>query len=87
MVSANVHFISLLLLSGCKKYPEGPLISFRSKTERVSNTWKFSNCKINGVDATSDYTGTELDLIKNGTADWKFGNEIGIKRKWPEFLG
>ena len=48
-------FTSALLLTECKKYPEGPSISFRSKSERVANTWKLSKYYENNVDLTSNF--------------------------------
>jgi hypothetical protein len=60
-----------ILFDGCKKYPEGPAISLRSKKERVANTWKPDAIISDGTDSTifftqyyKDYT---LSLIKNGS--------------------
>ena len=46
---------SVLLLTECKKYPEGPSVSFRSKKERIANTWKLSKYYENNVDLTSNF--------------------------------
>lgn len=46
--------VFLLLLSGCKKYEEGPSLSLISKKERVANAWKLESYFENGVDKTSD---------------------------------
>ncbi len=54
--------VSLFLLS-CKKYEEGPLFSFRSKTERLSNTWKVQQYFENGVDKTNDFNNIFKDYI------------------------
>lgn len=58
----KVHFLALSLIfifSACKKYEEGPRFSFRSKEERLSNTWIMSQVfETNGgskIDKTSDY--------------------------------
>lgn len=48
---------SLILLEGCKKYPEGPAVSLRSKKERVANTWKIDAVISGGVDSTVFFTG------------------------------
>jgi hypothetical protein len=67
----------LLLLNSCKKYEEGPSISLRSKTERVANTWKIENYKINGTDFTSlvsEYTET---FTKSGTYSYSWGLASG----------
>ena len=75
----------IILVEGCKKYPDGPLISFRSRTERVSQTWKIDNYHENGVDLTSlmgGYTETYTKSgnysyswgVLNGTGTWAFQN-------------
>ena len=61
---------SALLLTDCKKYPEGPGVSFRSKKERIANTWKLSKYYENSVDLTSNfntaYTKFSFVTTKNG---------------------
>jgi hypothetical protein len=42
------------LFSSCKKYPDGPVFSFLSRTSRLSNTWHLDSYSENGVDKT-DY--------------------------------
>lgn len=72
-------------LQSCKKYPDGPLISLRSRTERVANTWRVDNYKENGKDYTSlvmNYTETYSKDgnysyswgILSGTGKWAFQN-------------
>lgn len=59
----KVHLLALSLIvifSACKKYEEGPRFSFRSKEERLSNSWVISKVfeSANGgskTDKTSDY--------------------------------
>jgi hypothetical protein len=53
----NKFIINILLFativiaaSSCKKYPEGPSISFRSATQRITNTWKIESVNINGAE-------------------------------------
>jgi len=58
-----IAFAGLLTfgVESCKKYPEGPTISLRTRKERVANTWKVDNYKVYGTDLTSlfaDYTET-----------------------------
>lgn len=61
--------ISLLLLgtfflgvlTACK-YEEGPAISFRTKTERVVNTWEVKEANENGVNTTEDYMENQTQL-------------------------
>lgn len=59
-------FSSLLFMS-CKKYAEGPAISFRSRAERVANTWKMERVVKNGNDITSAYT--TIDYTETYTKD------------------
>ena len=77
--------LTIFSIQGCKKYSEGPLISLKSRTERVANTWKVDNYKINGTDYTSlltDYTETFTKEgnysytweILDGSGTWVFQN-------------
>lgn len=79
--------ISLLLLAfagllitgveSCNKYPEGPSFSLRTRTQRVSNTWKVENYKVNDNDYTSlvsDYTET---FSKDGNYSYSWGSLAG----------
>lgn len=60
--------ILIISITACKKYPDGPLISFRSKTERVANNWRVGQALDNGSDVTSSYNKYELSLTKGGSA-------------------
>lgn len=68
----KIRFYQLLFIvtligvvaSGCKKYPEGPTVSLRSKKERFANTWKLSKYLINGTDYTSSYKDFLLTTTK-----------------------
>lgn len=87
-VSIFIIMVSGLLIptiQSCKKYPDGPAISFRSRAERVANTWKVDNYKINGNDYTSlvaNYTETYTKdgnfsytwAGLSGTGKWAFQN-------------
>ena len=82
----NLKFQLLLLLfaglvfggfESCNKYPEGPSFSLRTRTQRVANTWKVENYKVNGDDYTSlvaDYTET---YSKDGNYSYSWGNFAG----------
>ncbi len=48
--------IAVIILSSCRKYEEGPLISFRSSARRIVGTWKITHYYVNGTDS--------IDLIK-----------------------
>jgi hypothetical protein len=66
----------LLSVSACKKYPDGPNISFTSATDRVTNNWKVEEALDNGKDVTADYTKYELDNTKGGSST------LTAKYKW-----
>lgn len=85
-VIAMLGLIATSSLQSCQKYPEGPSISLRTRTERVSNRWEVENYKINGTDFTSlvaSYTETYSKSgaysynwgILNGDGTWKFQND------------
>lgn len=61
--------IFIICFTACKKYPDGPAFSLRSKTERVANSWKVGQALDSGSDVTSDYNKYELDLGKSGSAN------------------
>jgi len=74
-----IILMGLMLVPGiqCKKYPDGPAFSLRSRTSRVANTWKVDNYKVNGDDFTSlvaDYTET---YSKDGNYSYSWGNFAG----------
>jgi hypothetical protein len=58
---------------GCQKYPDGPLISFKSKAERLSNTWSVDNYKVNGNDYTSLVSGYTETFTKGGSYSYNWG--------------
>jgi hypothetical protein len=45
---------SMLLLLGCR-YEEGPRVSFRSPSARITANWVMNKCLQNTVDRTSDF--------------------------------
>lgn len=54
------------MLSSCK-YEEGPFLSLKSRTERVSNTWQVESATdVDGNDKTSDYDGITWTLDTEG---------------------
>lgn len=93
----NIFPILLLVVASfaaCKKYEEGPAISFRSKTARVANTWEVESYTINGTDYTStlaninymetydkDGNYSYTSSAGSGSGRWEFqSNEEQIKR-------
>lgn len=79
-------FMILFSVQSCKKYEDGPEFSFASRTERVANTWKVDNYKVNGTDYTSlvsSYNETFTNKgaysytwgVLNGSGTWAFQNK------------
>lgn len=81
--------IFLIFLQGCKKYEEGPFLSLKTKTERVSNTWKIERVWNDVLDFTEFYTGFNHTFTSEGyyfyhpsagtsgnniSGTWYFGN-------------
>lgn len=54
-----------IFLVSCK-YKEGPIISFRSKVERMSNSWKIDKFDHDGVDITRNFEFVTLNIEKGG---------------------
>jgi len=63
----------VLLLAGCQKYEDGPFISFRSKTERISNIWNFRTVTTSsGSNISDEYNGWRMAISDDGIfeIDW-----------------
>ena len=63
----------ILGIQSCNKYDEGPNISLRTRTERVANTWKVENYKVNDEDLTSLVTNYQETFTKAGNYSYKWG--------------
>ncbi len=57
MRKAIKYLLALFLVSfsysSCKKYPDGPLLNFTSKENRIERTWTLEYLEIGGIDSTS----------------------------------
>lgn len=60
--------ITLISVTSCGKYEEGPAFSLRTKTDRVENNWKIAQAIEDGKDVTADYDQFDLSLTKNNDA-------------------
>ncbi len=60
-------------LQGCQKYPDGPFISFHTRTERVAQTWRVDNFSKNGNDNTSAYSNYSETYTKQGSYSYSWG--------------
>ncbi|MBI4931403.1 MAG: hypothetical protein HY841_11610 [Bacteroidetes bacterium] len=60
---------------GCKKYPDGPVMSLSSKKGRVANTWKFEKVfeVASGAEYTPYYSDQYIEFKKEGTYIWTYG--------------
>ncbi|MEZ4829678.1 MAG: hypothetical protein R3C61_25845 [Bacteroidia bacterium] len=73
--------ISILLLSftvifsGCRKYEDGPTISFLSKQSRVANDWRAEAVFRNDIDETKDFTVYAMTFSKAGRLTWTIQKE------------
>jgi formylmethanofuran dehydrogenase subunit A len=80
-LSISIAAILLLMISSCKKYEEGPVLSLRSKTERVANNWKVEKYLLNGNDKTATLGTFTESYTKDGTYSYKWNNLSGAG-KW-----
>jgi len=65
---------TMLLLSSCSKYNEGPAISLRSAEKRLIGLWEFSSIKMDGVEYITYYfnDSTNLKISISGSRDELF---------------
>ncbi|CAN5913906.1 hypothetical protein BH11BAC7_BH11BAC7_26450 [soil metagenome] len=69
--------LTIVEFDSCKKYPDGPSFTLRTRTHRVAGTWRVENYKVNGTDYTSlvtDYTET---YSKDGNYSYSWGSLAG----------
>ena len=57
---------TIIALSGCKKYEDGPGLSLSSKKSRVAANWEFKKVLYNSFDETSEYLDYILEMEKDG---------------------
>lgn len=79
--------LSITMIS-CKKGPDDPAISFRSRKARVTNEWNLSKTNKNGSAQNSIGT-TTYKFDKNGTGDrtYEFNNVKVIDNFRWDFVG
>lgn len=65
---------SVLMLTSCSPYEEGPAISLRSRTERLCNEWRLTRLYINGTEQTLSSLDqqTTLEFKDNGTVNYSY---------------
>ena len=79
------YIISLILivviLTSCKKYPEGPFISFRSRDTRVVNSWGVEKALVNNVENTPIYSKYTYDFNQDATYS-EFNGFLPLTGNW-----
>lgn len=73
LLALTIGSTCLALVSSCKKYEDGPMVSFRTRTARLSNTWEVDNYTVNGNDLTSLYTNCTETFSKGGAYSYSCG--------------
>jgi len=68
-IKTGILIILVGAFTGCQKYKDGPLISFASKEERVSNTWIVEKAYADNADVSKDYDQYEIYLANDGDAE------------------
>jgi hypothetical protein len=53
----KIIYVSLMVIvfASCSKYEDGPPLSLRSRTERLSNNWVAASALHNGTEGTADF--------------------------------
>lgn len=88
-----VTFIATMIVLtfiSCKKYPDGPTLSLRSKAARISNTWKVDKYFKNGADETFEFKNKKINWTETFTKEgsWSYyyiddkGDTKGDAGKW-----
>jgi len=61
-----VAVCTIIVLSGCKKYEDGPGLSLSSKKSRVAANWEFKKVTYSSVDLTSEFLDFTWEIKKDG---------------------
>ena len=62
----NLLFLSFIILFTSCLYKNGPVFSFRLKSERIANKWTYENYKINNLDMTSSFNNSTIEFTNDG---------------------
>lgn len=60
--------LTLVTLVSCKKYEDGPILSFRSKKERIANSWRAETTTRDGNTLAKDAKVEQAYFNKDGEA-------------------
>lgn len=81
-----IAMLGVILFNSCKKYPDGPDFSLRTKKARLCGIWVMDTYKINGVDQTAFFNtvlpGYKIEINKDET--YKSSTNAGVleEGKW-----
>ncbi len=73
--SLKIFFLYVIIFVSDCKYEDGPLISFRSKAQRITALWKVEEYYVDGIDSTqlyNDSCGCYLDFAFSKPDYWKY---------------
>jgi hypothetical protein len=76
---------AMMTSTSCKKYEEGPLISLKTKSARLTRAWKLDKAEQNGVDITNALPALEQTFNDDGSYSVS-NNGTEFKGSW-EFDG
>jgi len=79
-----IILLSTAILSGCKKYEEGPYISFRPDNRRLMGEWLVTEYISNGIDSLQyfkDSCGANLGINELEDDNWQFIIGFGNSKK------
>ncbi|MEL6697410.1 MAG: hypothetical protein AAFV78_17405 [Bacteroidota bacterium] len=62
--------VSAVFLGACRKYPDGPSISFIPKETRVSQTWQATSISRNTIQEVTIYENFNFNFNSNGSVAW-----------------
>jgi hypothetical protein len=79
MNKALLSLVLILFFISCKKYEEGPALSFRSKNARLENSWKYEKILLNADEQviTEEDKKFKLRFDKEGLAIKEIYNASG----------
>lgn len=78
--------LAIFLLESCSKYEDGPGLSLRSRTDRVTGNWNISNAEVDGQSIMSFYNTFELRIQEDNsfrqTTSILTGSEETVDGTW-----
>jgi hypothetical protein len=72
LLFTGIILVALIAMEGCKKYPDGPSMTLRSKKDRLANEWVIQKVITNEVDVTVFWVNTYPDFLWNIRKDYYY---------------